>query len=126
MTIESTNADVCGISENIYHYLEEHGTSRRTAYISSLATEELAADVVANFDRICKKSVDHMDVKIFVDEETVEIVMRIFGESCNPLNYADRTDEFGMCGVKLAVETADKISYSYVYKLNIITITLKK
>ena len=126
VTIDNTNSDVCGISEKIYDYLNEHNVSRRTTYISALATEEIASDVVANYKNISKRAVDHMDVKIFVDEETIDIVIRIFGDAYNPLNYSDKLDEFGMCGVKLAAQAADKVSYSYVYKLNIITITLKK
>lgn len=126
VTIKNTDCDVCSISEKIYDYLNEHNVSRRTAYISSLATEEIAADVAANSDIISKSSTDRMDIKIFVDEDTVEIVIRIFGESYNPLNYDTKTDEYGMCGVKLAAQISDKINYSYVYKLNIVTVTLKK
>lgn len=127
ITIANTNKDVSYISERIYQFLEGTDTSGRTKYISALCTEELAADMVAHLKKqpIDKES-KIMDIKLFNDDDSIEILIKSFGEPYDPLDFEIDKETFGKMGVKLAQKVAREIIYSYVYRLNVISIILEK
>jgi hypothetical protein len=128
ISIRSNHADVTGISSQVHHFLMDQQVSSRTAYMTALCLEELAADFVAHTMRESSKSADRtiMDIKIFSDEDGLQVIIRNEASSYNPLDFALDDVTFAKVGVKLAQKVARKIEYSYVYQLNIITIVLDK
>lgn len=128
ISIRSNHTDVTGISDQVHRFLTEQKASSRTAYMTALCLEELAADFVAHTMKENSKSADRtiMDIKLFSDEDSLRIIIRNEASSYNPLDFALDDATFAKVGVKLAQKVARKIEYSYVYQLNIITIVLDK
>jgi len=128
ISILSSNTDVAGISEQIHTFLLEQKTSKRTAYMTSLCLEELAADFVEHTMREnAKKAEDTiMDIKLFADEDTLRIIIRNVASAYNPLDFELDDATFSKVGVKLAQKVSRLIDYNYVYKMNIVTIEINK
>lgn len=127
ISIQSSNRDVTGISEQVHHFLSEQQTSRRAAYMTALCLEELAADFVAHMSELEDKSERTiMDIKLFSDEDCLRIILRNAAKPYNPLDFDLDENTFAKVGVKLAQRAARKIDYNYVYKMNIVTIEVDK
>lgn len=128
ISIRSNNTDVTGVSQKVQQFLEEQNVSSRTAYMTSLCLEELAADFVAHTMQEDGKNADRtiMDIKLFSDEDSLQIIIRNAASAYNPLNFELDDETFAKVGVKLAQKVARNIQYTYVYKMNIITIDLAK
>ena len=128
ITIQSSNADVTGISQQVHAFLEGKEVSKRTAYMTALCLEELAADLVAHTLKEKAKNAEKtlMDIKLFYDEDALRIVIRNAASPYNPLDFEMDGETFSKVGVKLAQKVARHIDYHYVYRMNIITIDLDK
>jgi len=126
ISIKSDNTDVTGISEKVHSFLTEQNASSRTAYMTSLCLEELAADFVAHTPEKVKSDRVIMDIKLFSDEDAFKVVIRNSAPAYNPLNFELNDQTFSKVGVKLAQKVAKKIEYNYVYRINIVTITVEK
>jgi len=128
ISIRSSNTDVTGISRQVHEFLSGQQVSRRTAYMTSLCLEELAADFVSHSAEQDKKDADRtiMDIKLFSDEDSLSIIIRNEADAYNPLDFSLDENTFSKVGVKLAQKVARHIEYSYVYRLNIVTIVMDK
>lgn len=128
ISIASSNTDVAGISGQIHSFLLEQKTSKRTAYMTSLCLEELAADFVEHTMRENTKEAERtiMDIKLFSDEDRLRIIIRNLSSAYNPLDFELDDTTFSKVGVKLAQKVSRLIDYNYVYKMNIITIEVDK
>lgn len=128
ISIMSNNADVAGISGQVHAFLLKQKASRRTAYMTSLCLEELAADFVEHTMKENTKEAERniMDIKMFADEETIRIIIRNVASAYNPLDFELDDTTFSKVGVKLAQKVSRLIDYNYVYKMNIVTIEINK
>ena len=127
LEIYSSEEKVVGISEKINEFLKKSGKTARIANLASLCTEELAVDMVTYLkehpteERLSGKL---LDIKLFDDGDTIEILIRSFGKQYNPLDFALNPDDMRKVGVKVVQKIADTVNYTYVYKLNVISIIL--
>ena len=128
ISIRTSNADVTGISTQIHQFLLEQDVSKRTAYMTALCLEELAADLVEHTMKEGVKNAEKMimDIKLFSDEDAMRIIMRNAASAYNPLDFDLNEETFSKVGVKLAQKVARKIGYQYVYRMNVITIEMAK
>jgi len=128
ISIHSNNADVTGISRQVHEFLAQHGANAKTAYLTALCLEELAADFVAHTSLKGEKAVERtiMDIKLFSDEEFLRIIIRNAAEAYNPLDYEFDDETYAKVGVKMVQKLARHIDYNYVYRMNIITIDVDK
>jgi hypothetical protein len=67
-----------------------------------------------------------LDIKVFDDETSMEVLIRSMGTPYNPLDFELDSETFGKAGVKLAQKVAEKIIYTNVYKMNIVSIVVGK
>ena len=128
ISIKSDNRDVSFVSEKIYDFLIGEETEHRIAHATSLCLEEISADFVkhtvddANQD--AEKTI--MDIKLFVDDDKISTIIRNESKAYNPLDFENADEESDGLGVQLAEKFASSITYSYVYKMNIVTIVIDK
>lgn len=116
-----------GISEKIQSFLLEQGKDKRLSYITALSTEELAVDMISKLNEDPEKKQEgskFFDIRLFDEGDTVEILIRSMGKQYDPLEYDQSDDDVSKIGVKMVQRIAENITYTYVYKLNIITIVL--
>lgn len=128
LSIRSSNTDVTGISSQVHHFLKEQNASKRTAYMTALCLEELAADLVEHTMQHNAQAAQStiMDIKLFSDQDSLRIIIRNAAPPYNPLDFELNRSTFAKVGVKLAQKVARRIDYNYVYRLNIITIDIDK
>ena len=129
ISISNTDEDAVGASEYIQKFLQEKGLSARTSYITALCAEELAVDMTEHFKaHPVKNRMDNaiLDIKVFDDESSMEIIIRSMGTPYNPLDFEMDSETFAKAGVKLAQKIAEKIIYTNVYKMNIVSIVVSK
>ena len=124
ISIQANNMDVTGISRQVHEFLLEEEASSRTAYMTALCLEELAADFVAHTAKESTKAAEHtiMDIKLFSDEDALRIIIRNAASRYNPLDFDLDDETFAKVGVKMVQKLAQRIEYNYVYQMNIITI----
>jgi len=128
ISIHSNHADATGISQKVHEFLKEQGAKEKTAYVTALCIEELAADFVAHTNLKGDKEAERtiMDIKLFSDEEFLRVIIRNAAEAYNPLDYEFDEETFAKVGIKMVQKLARRIDYNYVYRLNIITIDVDK
>lgn len=128
LSIRSSNTDVTSISTQVHSFLKTQNVSERTAYMTALCLEELAADFVAHTAEERTKDAERtiMDIKLFSDEDSLRMIIRNAAKRYNPLQFELDDQTFAKVGVKLAQKVARQIDYSYVYQMNIVTIQLDK
>lgn len=128
LSIRSSNTDVTGISSQVHRFLKEQNASERTAYMTALCLEELAADLVEHTMQHNAQAAQStiMDIKLFSDQDSLRIIIRNAAAPYNPLDFELNRSTFAKVGVKLAQKVARRIDYNYVYRLNIITIDIDK
>lgn len=67
-----------------------------------------------------------MDIKLFVDDEKLGIIIRNAAAMYNPLGFELDGESFRKMGVKLAQKLSRSSRYNYVYRTNIVTIDIDK
>lgn len=125
ISIHANSEDISSISTQVHSFLKEDA-SEKTAYMSALCLEELAADFAAHTETQKGSKQEIMDIKLFLDEQNVRIVLRNTAKRYNPLDFELDKETFSKVGVKLVQKVAQHIDYSYVYKMNIVTIDLAR
>lgn len=128
ISIRANGFDITNLSAQVHAFLERENIPERTSYIVALCLEELAADFAAHCKEIQTKASDReiMDIKIFSDEASVRLIIRNMSKAYNLLNFDPSNDDASNLGIKMAQQFAHSIDYSYVYKINIVTIALDK
>lgn len=128
ISIPVTSDDVSFVSESLQKFFLENNTSERTAFISALCMEEIAADYQTyrkEHGKPDKKA--YMDIKAFRDPEKIEIILRNYDKPYNPLVIEKDGIEdgsFSKIGIVMVQKTASNVLYSYAYHLNVVTITI--
>lgn len=129
ISVRYSNTDVTGLSAEIQAFLLANGAAGRTAYMCALCLEELAADFIAHA-QITREKINEnrelMDIKLFSDQDSFRIVIRNAARRYDPLDFEYDPQDFSKIGVHMAQQVAQAICYNYVYKMNIITIDMKK
>ncbi len=129
ISIRYNNTDISGLSAEIQSFLESNGAKPRTAYMSALCLEELAADFIAH-SQITNEKINEnrelMDIKLFSDENTFRIMIRNTADRYDPLDFTYDKDDFSKIGVHMAQQVAKEIMYNYIYQMNIVTIDMSK
>ena len=128
ISIHSSNADVTGISRQVHEFLEANGAQPKTAYVTALCLEELAADFVTHTLQKDEKNAerDIMDIKLFSEADFHRIIIRNAAAAYNPLAFEYSDEDFSKVGVKMVQKLCRRIDYNYVYRMNIITIDVNK
>lgn len=128
ISIRSNNTDVTGLSEQVHEFLTKENASERTAYMTALCLEELAADFVQHTMQENAQKADDtiMDIKLFSDSDSLKIVIRNAASRYNPLEFDLDDETFAKVGVKLVQKICRRIEYNYVYRMNIVTIDVAK
>ena len=126
--IKGTDENAVGISGEIQEYLEKNGKNRRMAYLAALSSEELAVDMIAHLKEtnVKESGIDSLfDIHVFNDEDSIEILIRSIGDSYDPLDYDASKNPESKIGVRMIQKVAEKVTYTYVYKVNIVSIILR-
>ena len=115
-----------GVSEKLHNFCLKKGISRRKAYFSALATEEMAAIIIENgFYRDSKKHT--IDIRITKKEN--DLLIRI-KDNCQSFNYIDRlnsinsNDMFSGIGIRIVSGISMDMQYQSILGLNVLTLTL--
>ena len=125
LTFHNTIEEAVGISEKVREFYKNKNVSERIQTVSALVVEEIAVDMIKHpgiEEKRAGKRV--MDVKLYEDEENVQIMIRNIAPFYNPLANSDDVDNENKDGIRLAQLLAKEISYTYVYKMNIVNIVL--
>ncbi len=127
MSINGDESQITKIAETIQNFFTSADYNSVTAYNAALCMEEIAADY-ADFTKTNNKKEQKllMDIKVFLDEDDIEMIIRSYDEPYNSLDYEYNPETFSKIGVYMIQKIAKQISYSYAYHLNIITIKLAK
>lgn len=125
ISIHADSKDISSISTRVHDFMKAD-VSEKTAYMSALCLEELAADFAEHTEAKKGSKQEIMDIKLFLDEDNVRIVLRNAAPRYNPLDFELDMETFSKVGVKLVQKVAQHIDYSYVYKMNIVTIDLAR
>lgn len=127
MTIHNIIEEAAGISEKVQNFFKDKNVSERIRMVSALAVEEIIVDMIKHPGMEEKREGKRvMDVKIFEDDENVQILIRNIAPLYNPLANSDDKENETKDGIRLAQLLATDISYSYVYKMNIVNVLLNK
>ena len=65
-----------------------------------------------------------MDIKAFLDEDRIEIVLRNYDEPYNPLMFERADESFSKIGISMVQKIASDITYSYAYHLNVVSVQI--
>ncbi|MBP3241928.1 MAG: hypothetical protein J6M92_15525 [Oribacterium sp.] len=65
------------------------------------------------------------DIHVFNDEDSIEILIRSIGDSYDPLDYDASRNPESKIGVRMIQKVAEKVTYTYVYKVNVVSIVLR-
>jgi len=125
LSVESID-DVTGISQEVQAFCLEKGVSSRKAYLSSLALEEMAGNVVKHgFSMDDKKHT--ATVRTIVKGEEVILCIK---DDCQPFDpvqrqkIADPEDKTSNIGLRIVYGTASELNYQNILGLNVLTVKL--
>ena len=117
--------EVTNLSERVIAFCTEHGVDRRRAFLSGLALEEMAGNVVAHGFKKDKKRSHSADIRVMYSQD--EIILRI-RDDCVPFDPSGRSelldpdDIIKNAGIRLVFSTARDIQYLNLLGLNVLTI----
>jgi len=127
ISIRANSEDITGLSAQVHRFLEQEKISGRCAYLTALCLEELAEDFLAHAEEESSDvQKEILDIKLFSDEKTLRLIIRNAAKAYNPLAFDLNKTTFSKVGVKMTQKFARSIEYTYVYRLNIVTIDLDK
>lgn len=127
LTINNTIEDATGLSERVQEFFKDKGVSEHIQMVSAIAVEEIAVDMINHPGQEEKRAGKRvMDIKLFEDEEDIQIIIRNIAPFYNPLANSDCQDDANKDGIRLAQLLATDISYTYVYRMNVVNVLLKK
>lgn len=120
LSIQNTDKDIVGLSALIDSFLIREGISKRNAFMSALCLEELAVDM-----KVHCTAPGIVDVHMFVKDKEVRVMIRNADRPYNPLDFVFNTEDNNKIGVFMAQKVARKISYEYIYKMNMVSIIIR-
>ena len=120
-------SDVIGSSERIQEFVLDKGYTKRTAYFSSLAMEEMSGNIVNHGFNADNRDHD-MDVRVISMKDG--ILLRI-KDNCKPFDPVEMeklhnpTDPSKNIGIRMVSKIADEFSYQNMLGLNVLTIKIR-
>ena len=128
ISIYADTKDISKLSTQVHEFMTQENVSERTAYMTALCLEELAVDFVDHVEEKAKsdKKKEILDIKLFSDDDSLHMIIRNTSKAYNPLDFDIEAPAPNQIGVSMIRKVARKITYSYVYKMNILTIDLDK
>lgn len=121
VSIYNDDTSIVGMSQTIQDILKAKNIPAKTACMTALCLEELTIDMTAH----AKAAHGTLDVKMFIDDGVISASIRNSAASYNPLDFEYDKEDFSKLGVYMAQKLAKEIKYSYVYKMNLITIVIE-
>lgn len=119
ISVETMEA-VVRVSDEAYHFCKAHGLSDKQCYMTSLAVEEMAGNIVEHgFSDKQKKQ--FIDIKIAITDGDILIRLR---DNCRPFDPVERAkifdpdDPMKNIGLRMMVKVVKHIDYSNVLGLN--------
>ncbi len=127
MTIHNTIEEATGLSAKIQEFFKNKNVPERIQMVSAIAAEEIVIDMINHPGQEEKRAGKRViDVKLFEDEENVQLMIRNIAPFYNPLANSDDDKNESKDGIRLAQALAKDISYTYVYKMNVVNVMLSK
>lgn len=126
-TTSETNQKNSVISQKVIEFLKQEKYSDRIANMCGLCLEELNADFMEHIKHSQKDvniEKEIMDIKLISDKGKLTLIIRNIARPYNPLDFTFSKDDFSKLGIVMLQKFAKKIEYSYVYKMNVITIEI--
>jgi len=123
-TVRNIN-DVESVSQRVIAFCDELGIDRRRSFLSGLALEEMASNVVLHGFNKDKKKNHSVDIRVMHNSETLLLRLR---DNCRPFNPADRAgllseeDKIRNIGIRIVFRTARDVTYQNLLGLNVLTI----
>ena len=118
--------EVINISRKIQEFCRENGLDERRAYLSGLAMEEMAGNVIEH--GFTKDSKEHsVDVRVVL--KNGDVILRI-KDDCVPFDPAERQktvapdDVTKNIGIRMVTSIAESVSYQSILGLNVLTIRI--
>ncbi len=118
--------DVIGISEKVQTFCKERGVGSRRSFLSSLALEEMAGNVVKHGFSMDDKS-HTSTVRTIIKDEDIILCIK---DDCQPFDpvqrqkIADPDDKSSNIGLRIVYGTAKDISYQNILGLNVLTVKI--
>lgn len=125
-----TEANAILASEQTYSFCEKHQVSHRVAMLSSLVIEEVTAIIQQHSHPIKrKKNEAFAEIRVVVSGPTTIIRIRDNGVELNISKLAkiqepSADDPAASAGIKIVCQTANRINYYYIWKVNTTIIEL--
>ena len=116
--------DVVTVSRRVQQFCLERGVSQRGAYLSGLAMEEMAGNVVEH--GFTKDSRSHT-VDLRVTHKGKDVILRV-KDDCIPFDPGERLrmaqpeDAVKNIGLKILFQTAKDVQYQNILGLNVLTV----
>lgn len=126
VSIRNKDTDISSLTKTVHDFLNNGQASKKTAYATALCMDELASDIVAHTQRDSDSHRAIMDIKLLTVKDEFRIIIRNLESPYNPLDFELDTETFAKVGIAMAQRIAKKISYQYLYNMNIITIYIDK
>lgn len=126
VSIQDRNSDIAKLTKTVHDFLNDGNASKKTAYMTALCMDELASDIAAHTRHDSKSHNAIMDIKLLSLKDEFRIIIRNIEKPYNPLDFELDKETFSKVGVTMAQKLASKISYQYLYNMNIITIYIQK
>ena len=118
--------DVLSVSRQIQDFFREKGIDERRAYLSGLAMEEMAGNIVEHgFVKDRKRH--SVDVRVVHKDD--DVILRL-KDDCIPFNpseqqrFAEGEDRAKNIGIRIVFHTARDIQYQNILGMNVLTIRL--
>ena len=128
VSIHNKSDDISLLAKQVQEFLSSQEMSQRTSYMVALSMDELANDFINKGESLGKENseLSFMDIKMISEKEKIKIIIRNVAKQYNPLDFDITKNDFSKVGVKMIQRAADYISYQYLYKMNVVSIEVKK
>lgn len=119
--------DVIGSSEKIQKFVLDKGYSRKTAYFSALAMEEMSGNIVNHGFNADDREHD-MDVRVISVKDCILLRIKDNCKPFDPISMAklhNPDDPSKNIGIRMISKIADEFSYQNMLGLNVLTIQIR-
>lgn len=127
LEVELPNSEetAVGISEKVRTFLAAEGWDQKASGTAALCIEELAVEMlnVAMKHTVFKKSDQLMAIKLFDDEDHIEVLIRTAGKPYDPANL--EKDIPVPKGATMVSKIAEDVSYTYACRMNTVSFSIK-
>ena len=117
----SSSEDYDALSLAVEKFIRSETVASRVAYITALCSDELVHDLAGR-----SPTPPPIDFRIISEEDMFLILIRSRSAPYDPLAAARSEETFDAIGLRMVQKLAHRIDYTYVYKMNMITIKIAK